>query len=67
MWTLKASFKNGFWQADWANYGMTNATVAKPGATVSDLPVILLLDTEAFMATTNLHYTAEQGKSGTAR
>jgi len=66
-WKLSASFKNGFWQADWANYGMTNATIAKPGAPVSDLPVILLLDTEAFMATTNLHYTATQGKSGTAK
>ena len=67
LWTLKASFKNGSWQADWVNYGMTNATVAKPGALVSDLPVILLLDTEAFMATTNLHYTATQGKSGAAK
>jgi len=66
-WKLSATFKNGFWQADWANYGMTNATVAKPGSLVNDLPVILLLDTEAFMATTNLHYTAKQGKSGAAK
>ena len=66
-WKLSVSFKNGFWQTDWVNYGMTNATIAKPGALVSDLPVILLLDTEAFMATTNLHYTATQGKSGTAK
>jgi hypothetical protein len=34
---------------------------------VSDLPVILLLNTEAFMATTNLHYTATQDKSGAAK
>ena len=67
LWTLKASFKNGFWQADWANYSMINSNIPKPGALVSDLPVILLLDTEAFMATTNLHYTAKQGKSGTAK
>jgi len=67
LWTLNATFNNGFWQTDWANYGMTNATILKPGALVSDLPVILLLDTEAFMATTNLHYTAKQGKSGSAK
>jgi PKD repeat protein len=66
-WNLKASFTKGFWQADWANYGMTNATISKPGVPVSDLPVILLLDNEAFMATTNLHYTATQGKSGAAK
>ncbi len=67
LWSLKASFNKGFWQADWANYGMTNATVLKPGSLVSDLPVILLLDNDAFMATTNLHYTAKQGKSGAAK
>ncbi len=66
-WKLNASFKNGFWQTDWANYSMINSNIAKPGALVSDLPVILLLDTEAFMATTNLHYTATQDKSGAAR
>ena len=40
---------------------------SEAGMLVSDLPVILLLDTEAFMATTNLHYTATQGKSGAAK
>jgi PKD repeat protein len=67
LWSFKASFNKGFWQPEWANYGMTNATVLKPGSLVSDLPVILLLDNEAFMATTNLHYTATQGKSGAAK
>jgi hypothetical protein len=46
---------------------MINSNIARPGASVSDLPVILLLNGEAFMATTNLHYTAKQGKSGTAK
>ena len=45
---------------------MINSNILKPGVLVSDLPVILLLDDEAFMATTNLHYTAKQGKSGAA-
>ena len=65
-WKLSVSFKNGFWQNDWANYSMINSNILKPGVLVSDLPVILLLDDEAFMATTNLHYTAKQGKSGSA-
>ncbi len=67
LWKLNVSFKNGFWQTAWATYGMTNATIPKPGAPISDLPVILLLDSEAFMAVTNLHYTATQGKSGAAK
>jgi hypothetical protein len=46
---------------------MINSNISKPPVLVSDLPVILLLDGEAFMATTNLHYTAKQGKSGTAK
>ena len=66
-WKLNVSFKNGFWQTEWANYSMINSNISKPGALVSDLPVILLLDTEAFMATTNLHYTATQDKSGAAK
>jgi hypothetical protein len=67
LWKLNVSFKNGFWQTEWANYSMINSNISKPGALVSDLPVILLLNGEAFMATTNLHYTAKQGKSGTAK
>ena len=66
-WSLKASFKNGSWQAPWATYSMINSNIPKPGLLVTNLPVILVLDTEAFMATTNLHYTAKQGKSGAAK
>jgi hypothetical protein len=67
LWTLKAGFKKGSWHSEWANYSMINSNIPKPGTVVSDLPVILLLDTEAFMATTNLHYTATQGKGGAAK
>jgi PKD repeat protein len=67
LWSLKATFKNGSWQAPWANYSMIDSNIPKPGLLVNDLPVILVLDTEAFMATTNLHYSAIQGKSGTAK
>ena len=46
---------------------LVNANIAKPGNLISDLPVILLLDTEAFMGTADLYYTAKQDKSGSAK
>jgi len=67
VWKLKATFKDGSWQAPWADYGMINSNIPKPGVLVTNLPVILLLDTDGFMATTNLHYTAKEHKSGEAR
>jgi pectate lyase len=67
LWTFKATLKNGSWQTPWADYSMINSNIPKPGVAVADLPVILLVDTEAFMATTNLQYTATQGKSGSAK
>jgi hypothetical protein len=66
-WSLKARFRNGSWQTPWASYSMVNSNIPKPGVEVTDLPVILLLDTDGFMATTNLTYTAKQGKSGAAK
>jgi hypothetical protein len=66
-WIFKATFKNGSWQTPWADYGMVNSTIPKPGVLVPELPVILVVDTEAFMGTTNLLYTATQDKSGTAK
>jgi pectate lyase len=67
LWTLNATLKNGSWRTPWAAYSMINSNIPKPGALVTNMPVIFLLDTEAFMGTTNLHYTAKQGKSGTAK
>jgi T5SS/PEP-CTERM-associated repeat protein/autotransporter-associated beta strand protein len=67
LWTFNATLKNGSWRTPWAAYSMINSNIPKPGALVTNLPVIFLLDTEAFMGTTNLHYTAKQGKSGTAK
>ena len=67
LWTLRAAFSGGSWQDEWANYSMINSNIPRPGVLVSNLPVIFVLDTEAFMATTNLHYTASQNRSGLAR
>ena len=64
-WTFNATLKNGSWQTAWAEYGMVNSTILK--VPVTNFPVILVVDTEAFMGTTNLHYTAKWNKSGTAK
>jgi len=67
LWTLKASFKDGFWQTEWADYGMISSNIPKPGVLVTNFPLIFVVDTEAFMQTTNLHYTAKSGKTGAAK
>jgi hypothetical protein len=66
LWTFNASLKNGTWRDLWATHGLVNADVPKPGTTVS-LPVILVIDDQAFMEIPNLQYTARAGKSGTAK
>jgi len=66
LWTLSATLKGSF-QTTWAQYSMISSNISKPGVLVTNFPVILLLDTEAFVGTTNLHYTAKQGKSGSAK
>ena len=66
-WTVNATLNKGSWQSVWAEFGLTNSTIARPGVLVTNLPVILVLDTEAFMGTTNLHYTATHSRSGTAK
>ena len=65
-WTFSVRLK-GSLQAPWANYGLVNSTVPKPGVLVTNFPVILVVDTEAFLGTANLHYTATAGRSGTAK
>jgi PKD repeat protein len=67
LWAFSATLKEGSWQTPWAAYGMINLDIPKPGVMVTDLPVILLLDNEAFMGTANLHYMAKQGGSGAAK
>jgi len=64
-WTVTFTLKDGSWQDLWTSYGMANADVPKPGASVT-LPVNLVIGNESFMANQVLHYTAEVGKSGTA-
>ncbi len=67
LWTLKVSLRGGSWQSEWANYGMINSDVPKPGVLATNFPVILVVDTEAFMQMTNPRYTATSDKTGTAK
>jgi hypothetical protein len=67
LWTFNATLKKGSWQTAWAEYGMISSNIPKPGVLVTNFPVILVVDTEAFMGTADLHYTAKHGKSGTAK
>ena len=67
-WTLTTKLVNGSWQTSWADYSMVSSNIPKPGILITNFPVFLSVDTEAFMGTkTNLHYTAKAGKSGTAK
>jgi hypothetical protein len=66
LWSFTAELRGGLWQPIWAATGMVNANVLKPGMAVS-LPVILVIDNEAFMQIPKLRYMSKAGKSGTAR
>jgi uncharacterized repeat protein (TIGR01451 family) len=67
LWTATVDMKDGSWQNAWAAYGMTNSTILKPGAPVTNVPVVLAVGSQAFMGTTDLRYTSKDGQSGTAK
>jgi copper(I)-binding protein len=66
LWTYKAQFKKGDWSTAWANYGLTNGLVAKPGLPVN-VPVIVVVGDESFMSEPTLTYTATPDKTGSAK
>jgi hypothetical protein len=67
LWKLTAKLSQGSWQADWAPFGLVNATIKKHGNLVM-LPVEVDVSAEAFAGESPLlHYTATAGKSGTAK
>jgi PKD repeat protein len=66
-WEFSATLKDGFWQGDWADYGMIDSNIPNPGVLVTNFPVIFVIDTEAFVEMTNLHYTAKSGRTGAAK
>jgi PKD repeat protein len=65
-WTLFAILQHGDWYNEWAEYGMVNATIERPGRSVT-VPVVVLVGNEAFAAEQPLEYTATAGQIGTAQ
>ena len=64
-WTLTATLSHGEWHNEWAAYGMVNATIAKPGITVT-LPIVVSVGNQTFAAEQPLYYTATLNKTGSA-
>ncbi|MBN1510932.1 MAG: hypothetical protein JXB13_02875 [Phycisphaerae bacterium] len=65
-WALKASFKRGAWQGPWAECGLVNANVPKPGRTVT-MVVSVRIGALHFAAWHSMVYTAKADKSGSAK
>ena len=66
LWTLHARLKKGSWQTAWAAFGLTKAHVREPGIQVT-LPVIVVIDNEAFADERTMTYTATLNKYGWAK
>jgi PKD repeat protein len=66
LWKISVKLKNGNWQTAWAQAGLLNSDVPKPGVPVT-LTLVVLVDTEGFAADKTLLYTARTGKSGSAK
>jgi len=65
-WTFTANLAKGSWQTPWAAYGLEANTVANPGVWVT-MPVVVVIDTEAFAGERAMLYTAKWNKSGSAK
>ena len=65
-WTLNANLVNGSWQTPWAAHGLVNATIPKPGVSVT-MPVVVLIGDEAFADERTMRYTATKNQSGSAK
>jgi hypothetical protein len=64
-WTLTATLAHGEWHYAWAGFGMIDATIPKPGTTIT-LPVAVLIGVQAFATDQPLDYTATLNKTGSA-
>ena len=63
-WTLTVALSKGNWSSSWANYGLDNAPRKSVPVTV---PVTVLIGADAFAVEAQLHYSATQNKTGTAK
>jgi subtilase family serine protease len=66
-WTLAARLVKGSWRTQWSAYGLVNADVPKTPTTTVTMPVVAMIDGEAFSAERSMSYTAKAGRSGTAQ
>ncbi|MGD0016619.1 MAG: glycosyl hydrolase family 28 protein [Verrucomicrobiia bacterium] len=66
LWILTVKLAKGSWHAQWAALGLNNATISKPGTSVN-MPVVMVIDTDAFAAERSMVYTATEDKSGSAK
>ena len=67
LWTVTATLSRGTWRDSWDTAGLHNDTItARMGYHVT-LPVAVLIGSEAFAAESQLHYTAIQARTGTAK
>jgi PKD repeat protein len=65
-WTITVKLARSSFQGAWADDGLVNADVRKPGNSVT-LSVTVLVGNEAFVADKTLSYTAKAGRSGAAK
>ncbi|MGO9246666.1 MAG: PKD domain-containing protein [Verrucomicrobiia bacterium] len=65
-WTLKVRLRQGDWHADWASYGLVDATIQNPGTAVT-VPVVVLVGDLGFAADRSLNYTATTHQAGLAK
>lgn len=65
-WTFRATWKRGSWQEPWAEWGLMNADVPKPGQTVTML-VFVQAGRMHFAGWHSMVYTARANQSGTAK
>ena len=47
--TVTASLKGGTWHDAWATFGLANATISKKTPATVSLPVVLLIDSAAYL------------------
>ena len=66
-WTVAAVLSKGTWRDPWETHGLQNTNISVRAGYRVNLPVTVLIGSEAFAAKPQLSYTAIQSRTGTAR
>ncbi|MGD0016884.1 MAG: C10 family peptidase [Verrucomicrobiia bacterium] len=67
LWTLTVKLAKGSWQTPWALHGLVNDDVPKTPVRSVTMPVTMVVGTDTFTGTCVMVYTAQRGKSGSAK